>query len=264
MITTDTLVIELNLAAANIPVALRWATTMGISMTSSPYCCKDVKMETYDAVNGWSTKYDATNNSTLSVHQSTMFGDGNTITKLRWTLKNFVGGVPDVRIDSLFVHNYLSELGSALFLPRTGGNLYGTAAAPPTLTAFGYDGNIDLSLSGRGTGGVRIPKINDSNGRTVLTVSSATNAVNYVNVYGDVTGAGPQIVAAGTDTNVSLNLYGKGTGTVNVNGNPVVTRVSVPATATSTGTAGQIAYDSSYFYICTASNTWRRAAIASW
>ena len=42
------------------------------------------------------------------------------------------------------------------------------------------------------------------------------------------------------------------------------TVVSVPASATATGTAGQIAYDSSYLYICTAANTWRRVAIASW
>lgn len=43
---------------------------------------------------------------------------------------------------------------------------------------------------------------------------------------------------------------------------PVI--VSVPATASSTGTAGQIAYDSSYLYICVAANTWKRVAIASW
>ena len=40
--------------------------------------------------------------------------------------------------------------------------------------------------------------------------------------------------------------------------------VSVPSTATSTGVAGQIAYDSSWLYICTATDTWRRVAIASW
>jgi hypothetical protein len=39
---------------------------------------------------------------------------------------------------------------------------------------------------------------------------------------------------------------------------------SAPATATSAGRAGQIAYDASYVYICTATNTWRRAAISSW
>jgi hypothetical protein len=32
-------------------------------------------------------------------------------------------------------------------------------------------------------------------------------------------------------------------------------------TATATGTAGQISYDSSYIYICTATNTWKRAAL---
>lgn len=39
---------------------------------------------------------------------------------------------------------------------------------------------------------------------------------------------------------------------------------TVPATATSTGSAGQMAYDSSFFYICTATDTWRRVAIATW
>ncbi len=37
-----------------------------------------------------------------------------------------------------------------------------------------------------------------------------------------------------------------------------------PATATSTGRAGQVAYDGSYIYVCTATNTWRRALLSSW
>lgn len=36
------------------------------------------------------------------------------------------------------------------------------------------------------------------------------------------------------------------------------------AAADSTGTAGDTAYDSSYFYICTATNTWRRIAHDTW
>jgi len=39
---------------------------------------------------------------------------------------------------------------------------------------------------------------------------------------------------------------------------------SVPASATATGTAGQIAYDGSYFYVASASNTWGRVALSSW
>lgn len=40
--------------------------------------------------------------------------------------------------------------------------------------------------------------------------------------------------------------------------------VSAPSTASSTGTAGQVAYDASYFYVCTATNTWKRVAISTW
>ena len=44
----------------------------------------------------------------------------------------------------------------------------------------------------------------------------------------------------------------------------VLHRVAVPATSTSAGVVGQIAYDSSWLYICTAANVWRRVAIATW
>jgi hypothetical protein len=37
-----------------------------------------------------------------------------------------------------------------------------------------------------------------------------------------------------------------------------------PASATATGVTGQIAWDANYIYICTATNTWKRVAIATW
>jgi hypothetical protein len=39
---------------------------------------------------------------------------------------------------------------------------------------------------------------------------------------------------------------------------------SVPLNATSTGTAGTLAYDSDYLYVCISANTWKRVSIASW
>jgi hypothetical protein len=39
---------------------------------------------------------------------------------------------------------------------------------------------------------------------------------------------------------------------------------TVPATATAAGVAGAIAYDSGFLYVCTATNTWMRVAIATW
>lgn len=38
----------------------------------------------------------------------------------------------------------------------------------------------------------------------------------------------------------------------------------VPPTTTSNGTKGTIAYNSSFLYICTATNTWRRVALSTW
>lgn len=43
-----------------------------------------------------------------------------------------------------------------------------------------------------------------------------------------------------------------------------ITNVAVPSTASSAGVAGQTAYDSTHFYTCIATNTWTRAAFATW
>ena len=40
--------------------------------------------------------------------------------------------------------------------------------------------------------------------------------------------------------------------------------VAVPATSTSAGTAGQMAYDGSYLYVCVQNSLWRRTPIDDW
>lgn len=40
--------------------------------------------------------------------------------------------------------------------------------------------------------------------------------------------------------------------------------VAAPGTATSVGAPGQIAYDSTHFYVCIATNSWVRATLAAW
>jgi hypothetical protein len=39
---------------------------------------------------------------------------------------------------------------------------------------------------------------------------------------------------------------------------------AAPATTGATGTPGDLRYDADYIYVCTAANTWKRAAIATW
>ena len=39
---------------------------------------------------------------------------------------------------------------------------------------------------------------------------------------------------------------------------------ATPASASATGTVGTMSWDANYIYICTATNTWKRVAIATW
>lgn len=143
----------------------------------------------------------------------------------------------------------------------------------------------------------RIATVKDANGATAATFPASASAVNYLELVNGATGSSPSIRAAGSDTNLgvvfltkgngglqiyvptgntprivangpdtnlNLNLQPKGTGVVQANGNPVGVKVAVPANASATGVVGQWAADSSYIYVCTATNTWMRAAIATW
>jgi len=47
-------------------------------------------------------------------------------------------------------------------------------------------------------------------------------------------------------------------------GGVVMPILKTPASAAATGTTGQIAWDASYIYICTSTDTWKRVAIATW
>jgi len=44
----------------------------------------------------------------------------------------------------------------------------------------------------------------------------------------------------------------------------IVDTAKTPSSASDTGTQGQIAWDASYIYVCTATDTWKRSAIATW
>lgn len=127
-------------------------------------------------------------------------------------------------------------------IPLTGSANYLTVNAAmtggnPSIQPSGNDTNVGLNILPKGTGRLTV----------------------YV-----ATGQTPTISASGADTNHNLNLVPKGSGVVQANGNPVGVKVSVPASATATGVLGQWAADSSYVYICTATDTWKRAAIAAW
>jgi hypothetical protein len=66
--------------------------------------------------------------------------------------------------------------------------------------------------------------------------------------------AGPGVTASDTNGNT----------VVSVDTSLVGLRVAPPATSTSTCQAGVWSFDSNYFYVCVATNTWRRSQLSSW
>jgi parallel beta-helix repeat protein len=87
--------------------------------------------------------------------------------------------------------------------------------------ATGADGNIGINVDMRGT--TKAIALRDGSSNTIARFASAASVVNYTNVTPAVTGAGPTISAAGSDTNIDLNLAGKGSGSVKVGAAAVLT-----------------------------------------
>jgi len=68
-----------------------------------------------------------------------------------------------------------------------------------------------------------------------------------------------------TIARASSNATFAGTVIANASSNAFrITTAQTPASAGATGTAGTICWDTSYIYVCTATNTWKRVAISTW
>jgi hypothetical protein len=104
-------------------------------------------------------------------------------------------------------------------------------------------------------------------------INAGTTGTNHSHVFtgGDL-GSGSTILAA-RDSNGTNQFIVGGSGIVQItnslqlNGSANVLRLVVPqtpASATATGSVGTICWDTSYIYVCTATNTWKRVAIATW
>lgn len=134
------------------------------------------------------------------------------------------------------------DLGSTF---RTGLNnnfteLYGLIGGTTPFTAIDVNGGaIDATPIGAGTA---------STG--AFTTLQATSM--------DSTPIGGTTPAAGTFTSLSSTSLSVAADSV------TVTTAKTPASATDTGTQGQICWDASYIYVCTATNVWVRAALATW
>lgn len=79
-----------------------------------------------------------------------------------------------------------------------------------------------------------------------------------------VSTAGAEAVRIGPAGRVGFGTTAP-SGLVDINDDKVrVRNPKTPASATDSGNAGEIAWDTDYIYVCTATNTWKRAALTTW
>lgn len=115
------------------------------------------------------------------------------------------------------------------FVPRT--------TSQPNVTAFVlYGGSGDNNIRIGGGTGVNQP---------------ATQINFYTGAAGSASAGTVQLQVLNGITDVKSARF-------------IVSAPTVPSSASDTGTAGTIAWDANYIYVCTAANTWKRSALSSW
>ena len=92
-------------------------------------------------------------------------------------------------------------------------------------------------------------------GTAPLVIASTTLCTNLNADKVDGYDLNQAVTTSGTPTFVKLTLSGD---TLNI------TTAKTPASAGAAGTAGDVCRDADYIYVCTATNTWKRVAIATW
>jgi hypothetical protein len=145
---------------------------------------------------------------------------------------------------------YLMKLHPTLGGLAIGSSYYSTA---PKTNGLNVEGSV-----GFGTTNPQYPL--DLNGQARII---GTNGINF----GGTSGAADKTV---TIHQSSANILALTATTVTVSGGltiagtTILTQSSPPASAAAAGTVGTIAWDADYIYVCTAANTWKRVAIATW
>lgn len=141
----------------------------------------------------------------------------------------------------------------------------GTGASGNTLALSGLTtitGASGTDITINAATGVDV--IFQSNGTETFRVKSGSQGIAFVNSSQFLKFAGATGLAQNASGTLEVNSGTAGTYRDLILRNLFVTGTSTPATSGATGTTGQITWDSSYLYVCTATNTWRRVAHATW
>lgn len=146
---------------------------------------------------------------------------------------------------------------------------YHTATTMGTLTvtaitnwpASGIHAKFRLALTTSVTGAILVipPSVNIGNDTIIGAVENKTGSVlNYTTItFPEIGTYIFEFSTSNGGTNVTVTELTR-------NRNSVVVASNPPASASDSGITGQITWDEDYVYVCTATNTWVRAALSTW
>ena len=142
------------------------------------------------------------------------------------------------------------------------GNLTGNVTGDVTgnltgnVTSTGSSSFTSIAVTGGTINGTQIGATSASAGTftgitvtgtaTIATISASAGAIDGTNIGSTTPDAGTFTTLATTGDKVSVQT------------------AKTPASAGASGTAGDIAWDTNYIYVCVATNTWKRALLSTW
>ena len=151
--------------------------------------------------------------------------------------------------------NFLNTGDSTLKMTTT--NQLIIANATPLLLGPAQNSQIDVDSS---KFNITAKTISQNFGIYVNPNGTVTPAM-FVNSATQQVGIFTSTPAATLDVNGNAQIRGN----LTLTGTSIIINTSVvPASASAAGVPGQIVWGPSYVYVCTALNTWKRAAISTW
>lgn len=168
-------------------------------------------------------------------------------------------------IQDLLAHIYCATLASGGASLDAGLVAFGGPGGGITGDAdFSFDSvtstlTVDKLVMDAGAAGTGIEMAIGDGAGIVLTSTGASAALG-ININADAGYAGSHILILENGGTVFEVAAGGFATMARLN----IASPNVPATAGAAGTAGDIAWDGGFIYVCIAANTWERVAIATW
>jgi hypothetical protein len=196
-----------------------------------------------------------------------VFNDGVTATAhvtTGGTTAQFVDGTGALQNKSIF-QNAITGL-TTNYLPKWNGSGFGNSNIFDNGTNVGVGTNNPLELVHLQSSQ---PVIRYTKPGILNWFAGNVSGNDYV-VYSDSGGANMQLMPTGGNILIGTTTDNGSGAKLQVNGGLLSTQYKIsalntaPASATATGTLGEIRVTATHIYVCTATNTWVRTALATW